>query len=81
MGPGYLLRMSDNNRRLLVPAAVIAGCLALLLVLIALASRSGASDDNPAVGFPIVLAVLAVVGVVTAVVWRAVSRKKRADHR
>lgn len=81
MGPGYLLCMSDNNRRLLVPAAVIAGCLALLLVLIALASRSGASDDNPAVGFPIVLAVLAVVGVVTAVVWRAVSRKKRADHR
>ncbi len=73
--------MKDNNRRLFVPAAVIAGCLALLLVLIALASRSGASDDNPAVGFPIVLAVVAVVAVVTALVWRAVSRKKRVDHR
>ncbi len=75
------MNSNNRNRRLVVPAAVIAGCLALLLVLIALASRSGAADDNPAMGFPIVLAVLAVVGVVTALVWRAVSRKKRVDHR
>ena len=71
----------NNNRRLLVPAAVFAGCLTLFLVLIALATREGAADDSPAVGFPIVLVVLAVVSVVVALVWRAVSRKKRVDHR
>ena len=70
----------NDNRRLVVPAAVVAGCLALLLVLIALAIRDGAADDNPAVGFPIVLVVLAVVSVVGALVWRTVSRKKSADH-
>ena len=70
----------DNNRRLIVPAVVAAGCLGLLLLLIALATRDGAADDNPAVGFPIVLTVLAVVSVVGALVWRVVSRK-RADHR
>ena len=69
-----------NNRRLIVPAVVVAGCLGLLLLVIALTTRDGAADDNPAVGFPIVLAVLAVVSVVTGLVWRAVSRK-RADHR
>ena len=71
----------NNNRRLLVPAAVITGCVALLLVVIALASRSGASDDNPAVGFPIVLAVLAVVSMVFALVWRAVARKRSVQQR
>ncbi len=71
----------NNNRRLIVPVAVIAGCLGLLLALIALATRQGAADDNPAVGFPIVLVVLAVVAVVTALVWKAVSRKKRVNHR
>ena len=73
--------MNDNNRRLLVPAAVIAGCLALLLVVMALATRDGAADDNPAVGFPIVLGVLAVLGVLGALVRRAVSRRQRAGHR
>ena len=38
--------------------------------------RDLSTDDNPAVGFPIVLAVLAVVGLV----WKAASKKK-ADHR
>ena len=68
--------MNDNNKRLVVPAVVVAGCLALLLVLIALATRDGASDDNPAVGSPIVLGVLAVLAVVVGAVWRAVSRRK-----
>jgi len=72
--------MEERNRRLLTPAFVIAGCLALLLVVIALASRSGSSDDSAAIGFPIILGVLAVVAVVGAVIWRAVSRKKSAHQ-
>ena len=70
-----------DNRRLIVPVATVLGCLALLLALIALASRDGASDDNAAVGFPIVLAGLAVIAVVVALVWRAVSRKKSSSSR
>jgi hypothetical protein len=72
--------MKETNRRLLTPVLVIAGCIALLLVLIVLASRSGSGDDSAAIGFPIVLGGLAVVAVVTAVVWKALSRKK-AHHR
>ena len=68
--------MEERNRRLLTPALVIIGCIALLLAVIALASRSGSSDDSAAIGFPIVLGVLAVAGAV----WRAVS-KERVDHR
>ena len=73
--------MKDNNRRLVVPAAVIGGCLALLIFVIVLAGMSEAPDRNPAVGFPIVLAVLAVLAVVGALVWRAVSRRKSAERR
>jgi uncharacterized membrane protein len=72
--------MKESNRRLLTPVLVIAGCIALLLVLIALASRSGSGDDSAAIGFPIVLAVLAVVAVLVGFVWKAVSRKK-SDQR
>ena len=68
--------MKEQNRRLLTPALVIAGCIALLLVLIALATRSGSSDDSAAIGFPIVLVGLAVVAVVGMFVWKAVSKKK-----
>lgn len=73
--------MKDNNRRLVVPAVVAAGCLAFLLLLIALANRDGASDDSAAVGFPIVLVVLAVVSLVAALVWRGVSRRKSDSRR
>ena len=72
--------MKDTNKRLLTPALVIAGCLAFLLILIALATRQGAADDSAAIGFPIVLVVLAAVAVVTGLVWKAVSKKK-ADTR
>jgi hypothetical protein len=68
--------MDSQNRRLLTPALVILGCVTLLLVLIALATRSGASDDSAAIGFPIVLGVLAVLAVVGGAVWKAVSKKK-----
>ncbi|MCW2680090.1 MAG: hypothetical protein JWM62_1491 [Frankiales bacterium] len=60
--------------------AVAAGCLALLLLLIALATRSGAEDDNPAVGFPIVLGGLIVIATLVALGWRAVTRKSHSDR-
>ena len=52
----------------------------LVLVLVAApASASGPSgvDDSAATGFPIALAVLAVVATILALVWRAVSKKKQ----
>jgi len=73
--------MSDKHSRLAVPVAVILGCLALLIVVIVMASQSGAGETNPASGFPIVLGVLAIVALVTAVVWRSVSRRKHASRR
>jgi len=73
--------MNDTNRRLLVPIATVAGCLAFLLLLIVLATRGGAGDDNPAVGFPIVLVVLAVVAAAVGLGWRAVSRRKSSSRR
>ena len=72
--------MKDTNKRLLTPVLVFAFCLALLLALIGLASRGGAGDDSAAIGFPVVLGVLAVGAVVAGAVWKAVSKKK-ADHR
>lgn len=66
--------MEEKNRRLLTPALVIVGCVTLLLVVIALASRSGSGDDSAAIGFPIVLAGLAVLAVVASLVWKAVSK-------
>jgi hypothetical protein len=66
--------MKEKNRRLVTPALVIGGCVALVLVLIALATRSGSGDDSAAIGFPIVLVGLAVLAVVGAFVWKAVSK-------
>lgn len=55
--------------------ALLALVPAVLLLLAGPASAQGA--DNPAdVGFPIAMLVLAVVAVVFALVWRAVSKKK-----
>ena len=71
--------MKVTNRRLLTPALVVVFCVALLLTLLALAARSGSGDDSAAIGFPIVLAGLAVAAVVLAAVWKAVS--KGSSHR
>jgi hypothetical protein len=71
--------MKESNRRLLTPALTVLGCLVLLLVVIGLASRSGSSDDSAAIGFPIVLAGLAVLAVVFAFVWKAVSKGKSSS--
>lgn len=68
--------MNDTNRRLVTPIAVIAACALLFLALIALAVFGPNEAPNPAVGFPIVLAVLAVVAVVGALIWRSKSRRK-----
>ena len=68
--------MKSQNQRLLTPALVFVGCLALLLLIIGLASRGGSGDDSAAIGFPIILGVLAVVAVVAGAVWKAVSKKK-----
>ena len=68
--------MKQQNQRLLTPALVIVGCIALLLLVIGLASRGGSGDDSAAIGFPIILGVLAVVAVVGMFVWKAVSKKK-----
>ena len=72
--------MNDTNRRLVTPIAVIAGCAVLFLALIALAVFGPDEAPNPAVGFPIVLAVLALVAVGGAVVWRSASRRKSDRH-
>ena len=73
--------MSDNRSRLGVPLAVALGCLAFFLLMVGLATRDGSSDDNPAIGFPIVLVLLAVGATVLALVWRAVSKKKDSARR
>lgn len=67
--------MTRKQNGLGLTLAVAGGCLALLLLLIALATRSGASDDNPAVGFPIVIGALIVVATLVALGWRAVNNK------
>jgi peptidoglycan/LPS O-acetylase OafA/YrhL len=74
-GAGYAAEMSDN-RRLIVPLAVIVGCLAFFLLIVVLVGLTSTDDVNPAVGFPIVLVVLGVVGVIGALAWRAVARRK-----
>jgi hypothetical protein len=66
--------MEEKNLRLLTPALVIGGCVALLLVLIALATRSGSGDDSAAIGFPVVLVGLAVLAVVGGLAWKAASK-------
>ena len=72
--------MKEQNRRLLTPALVIAFCMALLVAVIALAGRDGAEDDSAAIGFPVILAGLAIASVVGALAWKAVARR-HADHR
>jgi membrane protein implicated in regulation of membrane protease activity len=53
---------------------------ALTLLLAGPAAATGGGDAQPAdIGFPIVLLVLAVVAVVFALVWRAVSRRRQGS--
>lgn len=64
-----------------MPAALLALVPAALLLL-AVPATAQEDAGNPAdVGFPIVLLVLAVVAVVFALVWRAVSKKRQDSDR
>ena len=69
--------MTRKQHGLALAATVVVGCLALLALLIALANRAGAQNDNPAAGFPIVLLGLAAVATLVALGWRAVTRSRR----
>lgn len=64
-----------------MPARLVA--LVPLALLLLLAAPASAQDGgNPAdTGFPIALVVLAVVAVVFALVWRAVSKKRQDSDR
>lgn len=73
--------MNRRQNGLALTLAVVGGCLALLLLLIALATRSGAGDDSAAAGFPIVIGGLIVVGTLLAVGWRALTRRKSPSSR
>jgi hypothetical protein len=72
--------MARQQHGLALALAVVGGCLALLLLLIALATRSGAQDDSAAAGFPIVLGGLVVVATLVALGWRAVTRRSHSDR-
>lgn len=73
--------MTRKQNGLGLTLAIVAGCVALLLLLIGLASRSGAEDDSAAAGFPIVLVGLVVVATLVALGWRAATRRKTPSDR
>lgn len=67
--------MKRQQNGLALAAVVGAVCLAILLLVIALSTATDAEDVNPAVGFPWILAGLAVLAVLVALAWRAMTRK------
>lgn len=73
--------MTRKQDGLGLTALVAAGCIALLVVLIALATRDGAGDDSAAAGFPLVLGGLVVLGTLLAVGWRAATRRRAPSDR
>ena len=73
--------MTRKQNGLGLAALVAGGCVALLVVLIALATRDGASDDSAAGGFPLVLGGLIVLGTLLALGWRAVTKRRTPADR
>lgn len=71
--------MTRKQNGLGLTLAVVAACAGLLLVLIALITRTDGGEANPAVGFPIVMAGLVVLATVGALAWRAASKKKTSS--
>jgi hypothetical protein len=72
--------MARRQNGLGLALTVVAGCLGLLLLIIALATRDGAQDDSAAAGFPLVLGGLLVVATLVALGWRAVTRRAHSDR-
>lgn len=68
--------MSNKRNGLGVTLAVVGACVAFFAVILLLLFGRGEQDADPAVGFPVILVVLAVVAVALALGWRAVSRKR-----
>lgn len=73
--------MTDKRNGLGLTLAVVAGCLALLLLVIALITQVSAEETNPALGFPLVMGGLIVLATLAALGWRAASKKKTSDSR
>ena len=71
--------MSDKQNGLGLAAAVVAGCLGLLLLVIALIPRTSAEEADPARGFPLIMAGLIVLATAAALGWRAASKKKESS--
>jgi Kef-type K+ transport system membrane component KefB len=72
--------MTDRQNGLGLTAAVGAGCLGLLLLVIALIARTEDSEQvNPALGFPLIMAGVVVLATALALGWRAVSKKKQSS--
>lgn len=71
--------MSDKRHGLGLTLTVAAGCLALLLLVIALIDRAGAGDTSPAIGFPLIMLGLIVLATVAALGWRAASKQKSSS--
>ena len=72
--------MTRKQNGLALTLAVVGGCVALLLLLIGLATRGGAQDDSAAAGFPLVIGGLIVVGALVALGWRAATKGKSSSH-
>lgn len=72
--------MTRKQNGLGLTAAVVAGCLGLLLLVIALIARTEDSEQvNPALGFPLVMAAVIVLATALALGWRAVSKNKESS--
>jgi hypothetical protein len=71
--------MTDKQNGLGLTAVVVAGCLGLLLLVIALVARTDGEQVNPALGFPLVMAGVVVLATALALGWRAVSKRKQSS--
>lgn len=77
---GYRTGLTRKQNGLGLTLAVVGGCLALLLVVLALVTRDDASDDSAAIGFPVVIVGLIVVATLFALGWRALSKRSHSDR-
>lgn len=71
--------MTRKQNGLGLTVVVAAGCLALLLLLIALITRTDGEEADPAVGFPLVMGGLIVLATLGALGWRAASKKRESS--